>query len=315
MDSISAQRKALIIGCNGFVGRYLYAELESNGYDVWGADLKSTDNRILALNLLNPDDVRNALLQVQPDRIFHLAGQADVKKSWEQPQSTFEINVIGTLNLLEAVRKVGLAARILLVGSSDQYGTLGALGNDITESVPCHPRTPYAVSKMTQEAIGVLYAKAYQMHICMTRSFNHAGAGQKEGFMIPDFATGIVKVERSEANCVKVGNLDAKRDFTHVKDVVRAYRLISEMGGLGEIYNVGSGRTYSAREILERLCTMTQCQIRIEQDPKKMRPSDTPVICCDYRKLTKDTGWKPEIGIDEILEEVMNEKRMLLKNN
>ena len=139
----------------------------------------------------------------------------------------------------------------------------------------------------------------------MTRSFNHGGAGQKTGFMIPDFVSGIVKVERGEQDCLRVGNLTSKRDFTHVKDVVRAYRLIAEKGKPGEVYNVGSGTTYSAQEVLDKLIALSTAPIIVRQDPARMRPSDTPVICCDHQKLTADTGWIPERNLNEILTDTL----------
>ena len=150
-----------------------------------------------------------------------------------------------------------------------------------------------------------VYVRAYGMNICMTRSFNHGGAGQRTGFLIPDFASGIVAVERGETPCLRVGDLTARRDFTHVRDIVRAYRLIAEKGLSGEVYNVGSGLTYSAQEILDKLCALANCPIPVEQDPAKMRPSDTPVICCDHSKLTRDTGWEPEKSMQIILEETL----------
>ena len=154
-----------------------------------------------------------------------------------------------------------------------------------------------------------VYVRAYGMNICMTRSFNHGGAGQRLGFLIPDFASGIVKVERGEAKSLKVGNLTSRRDFTHVKDVARAYRLIGEKGKPGEVYNVGSGVTWSAQEILDKLCAMAVCPIPVEQDPARMRPSDTPVICCDHTKLTTDTGWQPQIPLEDILSDTLREWR------
>ena len=139
----------------------------------------------------------------------------------------------------------------------------------------------------------------------MTRSFNHGGAGQRTGFMIPDFAQGIVKVERGEAEAVSVGNLTSKRDFTHVKDIVRAYRLIAEKGIPGEVYNVGSGKTYSAGDVLDKMIALATCPIPVRPDPARMRPSDTPVICCDNSKLRNDTGWVPEHDLEEILKDTL----------
>ncbi len=301
-------KKALITGSQGFVGHYLRQELENNGYEVTGLDLQAGEG-VVAADLLNAEQVREIVAQVNPDAVFHLAGQASVAKSWSIPQKTVEINVVAAINLMEAVRAVNPACRMVMVGSSDQYGNLGAAGSKVTEDLATNPQTPYAVSKMAQEEMARVYVRAYGMNICMTRSFNHGGAGQRKGFLIPDFASGVVAVERGEASCLRVGNLTARRDFTHVRDIVRAYRLIAEKGRSGEVYNVGSGITYSAQEILDKLCALANCPIPVEQDPAKMRPSDTPVICCDHSKLTECTGWEQEISMDEILREVLNDWR------
>ena len=297
-------KKALITGSQGFVGHYLRQELENHGYEVTGLDLQAGEG-VVAADLLNAEQVREIVAQVNPDAVFHLAGQASVAKSWSIPQKTVEINVIAAINLMEAVRAVNSACRMVMVGSSDQYGNLGAAGSKVTEDLATNPQTPYAVSKMAQEEMARVYVRAYGMNICMTRSFNHGGAGQRKGFLIPDFASGIVAVERGEAPCLRVGNLTARRDFTHVRDIVRAYRLIAEKGRSGEVYNVGSGITYSAQEILDKLCALANCPIPVEQDPAKMRPSDTPVICCDHSKLTRATDWEPEESMQVILEQTL----------
>lgn len=297
-------KKALITGSQGFVGYYLRRELEEHGYAVTGLDLKTGDNVIVA-DLLDGDVVKTVIAQEQPDMIFHLAGQANVRKSWELPRMTVELNVIAAINLMEAVRHEKPECRMVLVGSSDQYGNLGEAGKLVPETLATHPQTPYAVSKKAQEEMASVYVKAYELNISMTRSFNHAGAGQGKGFLIPDFASGIVAVERGQQPCLRVGNLTARRDFTHVRDVVRAYRLIAEQGRAGEVYNVGSGITYSAEEILDKLCDLARRPISVEQDPAKLRPNDTPVICCDHSKLTEHTGWEPTISMNEILQEVM----------
>lgn len=293
-------RKALITGSEGFVGKYLRRELEENGYRVTGLDLFPGPNTLVA-DLLNPEQINTIIREEQPDCIFHLAGQANVAKSWQIPQKTMEINTIASINLMEAVRKHAPDSAILLVGSSDQYGNLKEAGARVTEETPMKPMTPYAISKVAQEQMGRAYAKAYNLKICMTRSFNHGGAGQKPGFMIPDFASGIVKVERGEQEYLSVGNLTSRRDFTHVKDVVRAYRLIAEKGKPGEVYNVGSGTTWSAQEVLDKLLALSKATIPVQQDPNRMRPSDTPVICCDHNKITRDTGWKTILTIDHIV--------------
>ena len=296
--------KALITGSEGFVGKYLRAELEAHGYDVTGLDL-APGEKTVAVNLLEAEKVDALLEEMRPEVIFHLAGQANVGLSWKKPAMTMEINLVAAVNLMEAVRKHCPGCAIVLVGSSDEYGNLKEKGQLVSEETPLQPMTPYAISKIAQEQTGQAYAKAYGMKICMTRSFNHGGAGQKPGFMIPDFAQGIVKAERGEADAVCVGNLSSKRDFTHVKDIVRAYRLIAEKGKAGEIYNVGSGKTYSAQEVLDRLIVLAKAPVAVKQDPARMRPSDTPVICCDHSKLTRDTGWEPEIPLDEILKDTL----------
>ena len=296
--------RALITGSQGFVGQYLRRELEANGYEVLGLDLQPGEKTVQA-DLLDPEQLAQAIRRAEPEAVFHLAGQADVARSWRIPQKTVEINVIGAVNLMEAVRLYSPGVRMVMVGSSDQYGNLGEAGQCVREALDTKPQTPYAVSKKAQEEMAQVYARAYGMHICMTRSFNHGGAGQRLGFLIPDFAAGIVQVERGEAESLRVGNLSARRDFAHVRDVVRAYRLIAEKGTPGEVYNVGSGVTYSAQEILDRLAEMASCPVPVEQDPAKMRPSDTPVICCDHSKLTRDTGWMPEMPLEIILRETL----------
>lgn len=300
--------KALITGSLGFVGRYMREELKKAGYDVMGIDVRPAESTI-ECNLLDEAQTLQAIERINPDVIIHLAGQADVGKSWKIPQKTFEINVVAAINLMEAVRKVNTKTKMVLVGSSDEYGQLGKLGEDVTEDIPLNPQTPYAVSKRAQEQMAAVYVRSYGMNICMTRSFNHAGVGQREGFLIPDFASGIARVEKGMEPCLKVGNLDSCRDFTHVRDVVRAYRLIAEKGHSGEVYNVGSGKTYRVQDILETMCNMSKCEIRVEEDPNRMRPSDTPIICCNHDKLTKDTDWEPKLGMDSILGDVLAEWR------
>ena len=192
--------KALITGSEGLVGRYLRAELAAAGYEVTGIDLFDRDG-VIRVDLLDPEATEAALEQVKPDVIFHLAGQPDVGKSWKIPQKTFAINVLAAINLMEGMRKFCPEAPMVIVGSADEYGSLKEAGASVSEETPMNPMNPYAISKDAQEKLGKAYAKAYGLKICMTRSFNHGGAGQRTGFMIPDFASGIVKVERGEADC------------------------------------------------------------------------------------------------------------------
>ncbi len=300
--------KALITGSEGFVGRYLRAELTAAGYTVTGLDRVEGPD-CLRCDLNDAGALRQALREIRPDAVFHLAGQADVGRSWKDPAGTFQINTVGAANLLEAVRTEAPAAGVLLVGSSDEYGRLGEMGFSVREDMETRPQSPYAISKKAQEELGMLYARSYGMRVFATRSFNHGGAGQRQGFMIPDFAAGIVRVERGEEETLRVGNLEARRDFTHVKDVVRAYRLIMEKGTPGEIYNVGSGKTWQVQEVLDLLRGMAEREIPVRRDPARMRPSDTPVICCDRSKLTAHTGWEPVHSMEEMLRETLEDYR------
>ena len=301
--------KALITGSEGFVGRYLRTELVNAGYQVTGADLIGGEYTY-KIDLLNADAVYRMMEEVNSDVVFHLAAVADVSLSWKKPQATMMVNIVAAVNIMEAIRRINIEGiKLVLVGSSDQYGSMGTAGASVDENVEMKPVTPYAISKRAQEEMAVLYAKSYGLKVCMTRSFNHSGAGQRKGFIIPDFASGIVQVERGLAKDLQVGNLTSRRDFTHVKDVVRAYRLIAEKGISGEIYNVGSGSTYSIQDILDKLIKLAKCPVPVRCDPARMRPSDTPVICCNHTKLTRETGWLPEFTVDQILQDVLNDFR------
>ena len=300
--------KALITGSEGFVGRHLSAELESNGYDVIRCSLEGGDGYV-GLNILDFDAVKKVLSDYMPDVIVNMAGQANVALSWKKPQFTMTLNVNGFVNILDAVREVKPDTKIIGIGSADEYGSLGSKGNNVTEDTSVNPMTPYAVSKVAQENMAMTYCRAYGMNINMIRFFNMGGAGQAKGFMISDFASGIADIEAGKSDCLLVGNLESARDFTHVKDAVRACRLIIEKGIPGEIYNVCSGRTYTAQEVLNRLCSMAKCGITIKQDASRMRPSDTPVVCGNHDKLTAHTGWQPEKSIDEILSEALSQAR------
>ncbi len=300
--------RALITGSEGFVGRYLRAELTAAGYQVTGLD-RTEGPGCVRCDLNDAEVLRETIREIRPEAVFHLAGQADVGRSWKDPAGTFLINTVGAAHLLEALRQEAPEAGVLMVGSADQYGRLGERGLSVREDMETRPQSPYAISKKAQEELGLLYARSYGMRVFATRSFNHGGAGQRQGFMIPDFAAGIVRVERGEEPALRVGNLEARRDFTHVKDVVRAYRLIMERGKSGEIYNVGSGKTWQVREVLDRMRGMASREIPVVPDPSRMRPSDTPVICCDRSKLTRDTGWEPEHSLEEMLRDTLEDFR------
>lgn len=294
--------KALITGSEGFIGKHLVAELVANGYEVVRCDLRAVEG-VTYLNILDQELIQHVLEDHKPDVVINMAGQANVGFSWKRPQLTVELNTIGLINILEAVKVVNSKIRIIAIGSSDEYGSLKENGVNVKEDTPVKPITPYAISKQAQELFAQLYVKNYGLDCCMVRQFNLGGAGQAKGFMISDFASGIAEIEAGKKEYLSVGNLSSARDFTHVKDACRAIRLIAEKGHTGEIYNICSGETHTAQEVLEKLISLAKARIAVKQDPSRMRPSDTPVICGNHDKLTIHTGWQPEMSLDEILKD------------
>lgn len=291
-------KKALITGSRGFVGRTLRFELEQHGYSVLGTDLSGGEGG-RTCDVLDPQQVSSLLASYQPDVIYHLAGQASVAKSWEIPGKTFELNVISAINLIQGLKRHCRKAILLLVGSSDICrGEGGQL------------QSPYAVSKKAQEDIASLYVRAEGLDIRMTRSYNHSGAGQRTGFIIPDFCSQIARLEKQGGGAIRVGNLLTRRDFSHVKDVAAAYRVITEKGIAGEIYPVGSGNTYCGQEILDMLRSMSTVQFTVEQSQELLRETDQSVHACNNQKM-RELGWQPEYTMKDILQDCLNYYRRL----
>lgn len=297
--------KALITGSSGFIGSHLTAELEANGYEVVRCDLKESEDTV-AMDIMNPEMIQSVLEKYRPDVLINMAGQANVGLSWKKPQLTVQLNTVGLINILEAVRTVNPSIRVIAVGSSDEYGNLKEIGANVTEDIPVKPITPYAISKQAQELFAQLYVKAYDMNVCMIRLFNLGGSGQMKGYMIADFSSGVADVEAGRSDHMSVGNLSSARDFTHVKDACRAVRLIAEKGHKGEVYNICSGITHTAQDVLDKLIGMARVPVEVRQDPARMRPSDTPVVCGNHNKLTAHTGWQPELGLDQILADALD---------
>ncbi|MBQ8687537.1 MAG: GDP-mannose 4,6-dehydratase [Ruminococcus sp.] len=305
--------KAMVIGAAGFVGGYLARHLKQELY--WKTVLtklpEETLNErfctIIDLDVLKPDDITAVLLEHRPDVIFHLAAQSSVALSWKNPQMTMTVNVMGCINLLEAVRNIeGYNPRILLIGSGEEYGHLPPDVSLVSEETPLHPGNPYAVTKVTQNLFGAMYAKAYGMEIVMVRAFNHIGAGQQPQFVAADFCKQTAEIVCGKReNVIRTGNLSAKRDFTDVRDVVRAYGLLAQRGRAGEIYNVGSGKSIAIEELLQEIIRLSGLHIRTETDPGKLRPADIPDVRADITKLQKDTGWSPEIPLWQTLCEML----------
>jgi GDP-4-dehydro-6-deoxy-D-mannose reductase len=304
-------KRILIIGVNGFVGTHLCNELINNGYECYGADINDNNFYVKGvsfckLDILNVNLIESVIDNIKPDYVINLAAISSVKLSWDIPQKTFEINVNGTINILEAIRKSELKTRILLIGSSEQYGSID-YSRPVEEDRELNALNPYGISKATQEKVAKLYSKVYNMEIIMVRAFNHIGPGQGKGFVIPDFCSQLVEIEKGiKEPILSVGNLSAERDFTDVRDIVKAYRLLLEKGIPGEVYNVGSGEVFSIQHLLEELVKISEMKITIEKDVSKFRAIDTPRIVCNNTKLINDTGWYRGYSITRSLKDIFD---------
>lgn len=308
--------KVLIIGSAGFVGGHLIHYLGSLPYiEVFASKLSNekveiqgiSAINILNLDILNNNEVESTLKKICPDYIIHLAAQSSVAFSWKEPALTFNINLIGTINILEAIRKTSIHSRILLIGSAEEYGNIRPGELPISESRNISPGNPYAVSKASQEMVARMYGNAYNVEIVMVRAFNHIGPGQSPVFVISDFAKQIVEIEKGLHNpVILVGNLDAKRDFTDVRDIVKGYWMLVQNGIKGEVYNIGSGKSYSIKNLLNKMIGMSSQKIEIQTDPDKIRLADIPELRADISKITSHVHWQPLIDIDATLSDILD---------
>ncbi len=299
----------LVTGVNGFVGGHLVARLAEADASVWGTVRPGTPATAgyapLQADLLDPSAVEAAVAQARPDRIVHLAAQSSARDSWDDPAGTLGTNLLGLLHLLEAVRRQGLLPRVLVVGSSDEYGAPEAEG-PVAEDTPLRPVSPYAVSKLAQGYLALQYALAHGLPCVRTRTFNHTGPGRGAGFAESSFARQIAEIEAGRREpVIRVGNLDVVRDFSDVRDVVRAYLLLVERGTPGEVYNVASGSGVSMGEILERLLQLSPARVEVRRDPTLLRPADVPRIVGDAEKLRRATGFVPEIPLERTLADLL----------
>lgn len=311
-------KKALITGITGFVGSHLAEYLLKLGdYEVYGTmrPRSNTENinqvknqlHLFSADILDSHSIYELIEKVEPDYIFHLAAQSFVPASWTSPANTMEINVNGTISLFEAVRKLGHNPIIQIACSSEEYGLVKENEIPINENNPFRPLSPYAVSKIAMDMLGYQYFKSYGMKVVRTRAFNHTGPRRTETFVTSTFAKQIAEIEKGlQPPVVKVGNLDAKRDFTDVRDVVRAYLLAVEKAVPGEDYVIASGKTWRIGDMLNKLIEISGVKVKIEQDPERMRPSDVPVLLGDNTKFKQATGWQPEIPFEQTLKDLLD---------
>lgn len=304
--------KALIIGGAGFVGGYLINELAANDFEVHATclpneNINSDRCTVHTLDILENGAAASLIEAVKPDAVYHLAAQSSVAVSWKKPQLTAEINVIGTINVLEAVRASDKKIRIILIGSGEEYGFIRSGACPLKESEPLNPGNIYAATKACQGMLGEIYSRAYNMDVIMVRAFNHSGPEQSPMFVISDFCHQIAAIEKlGNKPEICVGNLSAMRDFTDVRDVVRAYRLLAEKGSSGKTYNIGRGRAVAIQEILDTALGFSDCDIKVVQEPSKTRASDIPKIEPDTSSIFGDTGWKAEITMEQTIKDTLD---------
>lgn len=309
--------KVLIAGIAGFVGSYLAEEVVKNGDEVFGICLagESLENikkirkdvHLSYCDLTNFAQLSRLMRRISPDQIYHLAALSSVGESFSKPLDTIGNNIRGTLYLLEVIRKLKKETKILVVGSSDMYGIVKPKEIPITEERILLPVSPYGASKATGDLLAYQYFKSYGVYAIRARAFNHTGPRQRTGFVIPDFASQIAKIEKGLLPPVlKVGNLSTKRDISDVRDVVRAYASLMEKGEAGEAYNVCSQKAHSIKGLLNILLSLSKKKIKVVVDEKRNRPAEIPILLGSNLKIRKATGWKPQIPIEKTLEDTLN---------
>ncbi len=293
--------RAVITGAGGFVGRHLRTHLGDSNDDVVG--LGPGDD--LDVDVLDADAVVDALASAEPEVVYHLAARSHVGDSWNDPGLVFRVNAEGTLNVLQACRTHGVQ-RVVVVGSADEYGAVEGGATPLTEDTPLRPLTPYGASKVAADYLALQAFLGWGVPTVRVRAFNHTGPGQPDRFLIPALTRRVVECERSGADEITVGNMDPVRDFTDVRDVVRAYRLLAEHGRPGEAYNVCSGVGTSVREVLEQILALSTRPLEYRVDDALVRPVEVPRLVGDPSKIRADTGWSPEFSLDQTLADVLD---------
>ena len=297
--------KILVTGCNGFVGRHAMAALRQAGHEPVGSDVGSPaggTSSHLPLDVRDPDSIADVLSETRPEAILHLGGIAFVPLGWTQPQRIFQVNTVGTLNLLDAVRPHRPSARVLVVTSAEVYGSHPAPA-PLAEDAPYRPDNIYGVAKAAADQSALLYAAHHALDVMVARPSNHIGPGQSRDFVSSAFAAQLAAIARGADPVLRVGNLDQRRDFTDVRDVARAYALLLLQGRKGSAYNIASGRMTPVRELLDTLCEIARVSPRIEIDPARFRPTDErPAYNTD--RLRRDTSWQPEFPLRQTLQDI-----------
>jgi GDP-4-dehydro-6-deoxy-D-mannose reductase len=304
----------LITGAGGFAGSYLTEECVRRGWSVHGTTRLQEGARAAPQGVtLHPIELTDAAAvhalmgQVRPEQVYHLAAQPSVQKAWQDPMNTLTNNIGAQLQVLTAVREVCPSARVLVVSSSEIYGRIDATRDAVDESTPYGPLDPYSVSKVTQEMLALQHHLAFDLHIVRVRPFNHMGPRQSTGFVAPDFARQIALIEAGASEpVIRVGNLEAVRDISDVRDVVHAYALALSHGESGAVYNVASGRGISVSDLLQAFLALATVTISVEVDPERLRPIDRPRIVGDATRLRRATGWAPSIPFEQTVHDTLD---------
>lgn len=303
-----SEKTVLIIGINGFVGSYLKNELESNGYKVYGCDctIKNTRDDFFRVDITNFEEIYQLIKKLNPRYIYNLAAVSSVSFSWEHPQATINVNVCGTINILETIRKLNINSKVLLIGSSEEYAPSD---KPVSESSRLEAVNPYGISRIMIEDFVRIYRLRYNMDIVCIRAFNHTGLGQTPVFVLPSFIDQVAKITLSN-NCgkIKVGNITVYRDFSDVRDIVYAYRLIAECEEKLDVVNVGSGIAYKIEDLLKFIISLSNQNIEIVIDKERFRPADLPYCCCDNQLLKSKTNWVQKFNIFDTLKEMYHKK-------
>ena len=313
--------RVMVTGATGFVGSHLVEFLlRETDAQVYAAQRRRSDTSLpehagrvqwLEMDVTDAHNVLSAVKAVRPTHIFHLAAQSFVPTSWTSPVETLTINAIGTVNILEALKTLELDTKMHIAGSSEEYGRVEPHELPIAETNPLRPLSPYGVSKVAADLAGQQYHSSYGLNVVITRAFNHTGPGRGEVFVESNFCKQIAAIEqRCQEPVISVGNLEAQRDFSDVRDIVRAYWLALERGQPGEVYNVCSGNILSIRQILDALLPLSLVRdIRIEPDPDRLRPSDVLRLQGDSAKFRRETGWRPAIPIEQTWRDLLTHWR------
>jgi GDP-4-dehydro-6-deoxy-D-mannose reductase len=289
--------RALITGGKGFVGQWLSAHLKDRGDEVAVIDIET--------DVADGAAVRRVMADVQPDAVYHLAAMTHVGDSWDDPSQVLRVNVLGTAEILAAARSLAASARVLVVSSAEVYGVVSAEQLPLDETTPTSPASPYAASKLAAEAVALQAWRGYGQAVTVVRPFNHIGPGQSPNFFVPALAKRIVEARRAGTGSLPVGTLTTRRDFTDVRDVVRAYRMLIESGEPGGVYNVCSGRDVSMAEVAQDLLRLAGAALELVTDPTLVRPVDVPVLRGDASRLHQATGWEPVIPLATTLADVL----------